>query len=233
MAMTDRPRGSGHAALLRQMASRLLSAGLSLSCCAACNGPLRRRAVFCEACASTVTAPAASETIAFATFGGAVADAIRQFKYDNRPDLARPLASLLLTAIHNAPATGAELLVPVPLFSARLVVRGYNQSALLAAQLAAAMGLPVVHALLRVRNTVPQARLDGPAARHRNVAGAFACCMSHRVAERHVLLVDDVCTTGATLAASGHALQLAGAASVTSCTIAATATQTSWSTPGT
>jgi ComF family protein len=108
-------------------------------------------------------------------------------------------------------------LVPVPLAPARLRERGYNQSALLARAIAPAWRVPVVECLARTRSTPTQTRLT-PAQRVRNVAGAFRVPDHARRALRgaHVVLVDDVVTTAATLVACAAALH-AGGARIVSC----------------
>ncbi|WP_437568802.1 ComF family protein [Sorangium sp. So ce542] len=171
----------------------------------------------------TVGASAAAgvDLVAFAAFGGAVAEGIRRFKYGDRPDLARPLGRLLLGAARDAEVS-ADLVVPVPLHPRRLAERGYNQAALLAAHVAD--GLPVSmapRALCRVRPTAQQAQLPR-GLRLQNVAGAFRVRAPERVHGRRVALVDDVATTGATLAACREALLGAGAASVTYLVLATT-----------
>src|SRR5262249_56936842 len=81
--------------------------------------------------------------VSFGLYGGALATAIRRFKYDDRPDLARPLGSLLvLAALH--PLAQGDVVVPVPLHPRRLTERGYNQAALIAAWLARARKMPLV-----------------------------------------------------------------------------------------
>jgi ComF family protein len=133
-------------------------------------------------------------------------------KYERRPDLARPLADLLWREIepHRAAMTGA-FVVPVPLHPSRLASRGFNQSALLARRIAAALGaryLPL--ALGRWRDTAQQSTLDREA-RRANVADAFYVRQPLRIRGRRILLVDDVRTTGATLDACIRALAGAGA----------------------
>ncbi|MFN7180559.1 ComF family protein [Hyphomonas sp.] len=110
----------------------------------------------------------------------------------------------------------AELIVPVPLHYTRLVMRGFNQSGWLAQAVAKASGKPVlVDALVRTRRTPSQAGL-ARRARRRNVTGAFKVRKGRegRIAGAHVLLVDDVLTTGATLSACTRALKRAGARQV-------------------
>jgi ComF family protein len=190
--------------------------------CAACDARLRGRAVFCAACVPSVV-PAlpfvSGGVAAFALYGGAVAEALRRLKYGGRAELARPLGHLARRAARAA-SLHADAVVPVPLHPARLAERGYNQAALLAIEVARELEAPLwPRGLGRVRATAQQARLDR-AARRDNVAGAFEARSARRIEGRRVLLVDDVCTTGATLAACAEALRAAGAAEVTALVVA-------------
>lgn len=147
---------------------------------------------------------------------GALREAVHGFKYKNQRGLAGPLAGLMrgVVAEHQAPA---DVLVPVPLHADRLRERGYNQSALLARALAGP-GLEVDEtSLARVRATASQTTLNR-VERRANMAGAFAC-RDGRLAGKRVLLIDDVCTTGATLEACAVACRQAGAASVWGLTV--------------
>jgi ComF family protein len=113
----------------------------------------------------------------------------------------------------RAYALPAWTVMPVPMSPERLRERGYNQAALLARGLADLAGLPFQSAgLRRVRHTASQVGLNVEA-RRANVQGAFAAEGQH-VAGRRFILVDDICTTGATLAACAEALDEAGAAAV-------------------
>jgi ComF family protein len=106
------------------------------------------------------------------------------------------------------------VLVPVPLHGRRLRERGYNQSALLAAEIGKTTGLPAMtDSLVRLRHTKSQVKTAGAEERQRNMAGAFGC-RDARLAGKRVLLVDDVCTTGATMNSCAVALREAGATSV-------------------
>lgn len=129
-------------------------------------------------------------------------------KYRRGKHLAGPLADLVAPLV---PA-GVDALVPVPLHENRVRERGFNQSELLANELGARVGRPVLAAALnRVRETPSQTGLS-PSERVENVRGAFAA--AERLDGQHVLLVDDVCTTGATLYACARTLRRAGVASV-------------------
>lgn len=140
-----------------------------------------------------------------------MADAIHRFKYDGRSDLARGLGSLMREAALRF-IGNVDVVVPVPLHWKRRRSRGYDQAALLAMPVARSLGVPVrLRGLRRVRHTQSQVDLSH-AERQRNVDGAFA---PFRLREaRRVLLVDDVCTTGATLDAASHALKAGGASEV-------------------
>jgi len=145
-------------------------------------------------------------------FKGTARQAVLQFKYRHLKAAAEPLGQLMADFLRSNPLTG-EVIVPVPLHPRRLRRRGYNQASLLAIEVGRLSGLPVVEgALVRVRDTVSQARSASAAERRSNVHGAFECPQGlHGV---KVLLIDDVCTTGATLDACAAALKAAGAASI-------------------
>ena len=186
--------------------------------CAGCDAAVRLLAVFCPSCASTavrITDAGPGLPAAALIYGGAVARAIGRMKYEDRPDLARPLGDLLWRALQpHAEGLRGVVVVPVPLHVTRLVERGFNQSALLAGPLAARLGAPFrPGTLARTRATGQQAALDR-AGRITNVAGAFSVRRAGSVRGREVLLVDDVTTTGATLDACEQALADAGAARV-------------------
>ena len=157
---------------------------------------------------------------AFAFHSGPLRDAIHDFKYRDLTALAVPLGRLMAGAW---PALDGEYhpqaVVPVPLHPRRQRQRGYNQSALLARELAAALQIPLLDGVLRrVKATAPQVDLDAEQ-RRINVQDAFRC-QAGSMAGRAVLLVDDVCTTGATLASACRALKEAGASSVLAYTLA-------------
>ncbi len=151
-------------------------------------------------------------------FEGVVRQAIHHLKYGNLKLLARPLARLL-SVYHETQALPGQVLVPVPLHPKRLRERGYNQAELLARELSQEIDLTLANLLYRRSATPPQARVASAQARQRNVAGAFGCC-SRDLSATQVILIDDVCTTGATLDSCALALKEAGAASVWGLTIA-------------
>jgi ComF family protein len=150
-------------------------------------------------------------TRAVAFFEGALREAIHAFKYLHRIELAEHFGAMLHTYLLTFPLP-VDTIVPVPLHTAREQTRGYNQSALLADALSARQHLPVWHAVLtRTRATRSQTELDAMSRRD-NVRAAFTA--SPQVRGAHILLIDDVCTTGATMDACGAALYAQGAKSV-------------------
>ncbi|MBB2486620.1 ComF family protein [Mitsuaria sp. WAJ17] len=137
------------------------------------------------------------------------------FKFNAQPQLARPLAALMLPSLQGqVQALGRpDLLCCVPLSAQRLRDRGYNQSHELARCLARQLQLPYEPRLLRRLPGAPQSRLDAEA-RRRHVRGAFvlATGMTARVRGARVAIIDDVMTTGATLDEIASTLKRAGAA---------------------
>lgn len=152
-------------------------------------------------------------------FEGTVRECIHWLKYRHLRGLALPLAGLLAESLQGSGIPG-DILVPVPLHSGRERYRGYNQSALLARELSRLMGLPVdSNVLLRTKASGAQARTSGIEERRRNVEGAFACPAGVATGTR-IILLDDVCTTGATLESCARALKARGATSVWAVTLA-------------
>jgi ComF family protein len=208
-----------------------------------CLGCRRLGSYFCSRCAATVHpledpfCPSCSRVVdpAFAScrcaypplryaraagaFDGPLRDAIHRFKYQGMSAGADALAMLLRPAI--APLAAPDiLLVPLPLHPRRLRERGYNQAALLAHALVRDGSLRVEDdALRRVKATRAQVTL-GARERARNMAGAFAADPT-RCAGQTLLLIDDVCTTGATLRSAAQALRTAGAREVYAAVLAA------------
>jgi ComF family protein len=155
-----------------------------------------------------------------APFRGVVRAALHALKYSGERRLAQPLGAAAAARWQEA-AIGGDVLVHVPVHRARRAVRGYDQAELLARAAAARLGLPALPALSRQHATTPQFGLDR-ALRAANVSGAFAIDTRHAAAVegRWVVLVDDVVTTGATLAACAAALVGTGAVAVSALAVA-------------
>ena len=161
-------------------------------------------------CSSCQQAPLQIDAIlAVGYLEGTLRTAIHRFKYSHIRPLAAPLGQLMSQyLLQNQPPV--DVVVPVPLHPHRLRERGYNQAALLAKEMEKALGLPLLEdALLRVRSTIPQVGLSARERRD-NVRGAFHCADT-RLKGQRILLIDDVCTTGATLEACCFALRERGA----------------------
>lgn len=147
-------------------------------------------------------------------YDGSLREIVHALKYDGRRSVARRLGALMREHGGDVLA-GADAVVPVPLHRRRLRARGFNQ----AAELGRHLGLPLCHALRRIRATPSQT--DLPAGeRHANVRGAFTLARRIDVSGTCLVLVDDVSTTGATLEACARVLCEAGAREVRAVTAA-------------
>lgn len=142
-------------------------------------------------------------------------DLVHALKYEGWRGLAPLMGDAVAEALASEDADGA-VVVPVPTTRRRERQRGYNQASLLADRVAERLGMPRVDALLRPGEGASQTELV-PEARRENVRGAFASSPTtlDAISGRHVFLVDDVLTTGATAAAAATVLSAAGARSVT------------------
>ncbi|MEB3237960.1 MAG: ComF family protein [Candidatus Sericytochromatia bacterium] len=165
---------------------------------------------FCPGCRAAARAPLAARVgearllvLAAGSYRGGLRRAILALKQGDRPDLARSLAALF-----PGPPPGAPLLVPVPTSPDRVRARGYDHALLLARHLARTWGCPVSPRVLRRTRATPRLHASGPGERRRLLRGAFAAVRSRKTAE--VWLVDDLCTTGATLDGCRSALGMRG-----------------------
>lgn len=177
--------------------------------CPRCALPLR--AGHCPDCARRPPGWAAAHCAL--RFEAPVRDWLHGLKYHGRLALARRLADLLAVSLHGSGFHAPELLVPAPMHRSRLRHRGFNQAVELAARLGRRLRLPSIPGAVRQHRATGDQTTLSAAQRRRNLRGAFTATPA-LVAGRHVTIVDDVLTTGATAAALTDALHRAGAARV-------------------
>jgi ComF family protein len=175
-----------------------------------------------------VAPPDFDKAVAHGVYQSKLRTLLHLLKYEGVEALAKPLGALLADQVLAIPGLPADLLaVPVPLFRKKRRSRGFNQSDLLARGMMSALrqrrpGIQIKLApalLVRRRETASQAGLD-PHQRRANVRGAFFVPKPETICGRHVVLVDDIYTTGATARACSAALRRAGAASIWVATVA-------------
>ncbi|MCX7599375.1 MAG: ComF family protein [Armatimonadetes bacterium] len=194
--------------------------------CRRCNAPLlenTQEAVFCGDCRLQRPKLAAVRSVGLHT--GKLREAVLKLKFGGARRLAPVLASLLYDRVlreadedGGLPAHEIQALVPAVLHPRRRRWRGFDQAELIAERLGKLWGLPVLHAVERVRFTTPQVDLE---LHHRreNMRGAFQPRPQVKVEGMIVAVVDDVFTTGATLEACAEALRRAGARRVYGLTV--------------
>lgn len=178
--------------------------------CEQCGGPLAFDLAVCAPCLQNQ--PDHDGAFASVAYGEVARNIILKLKHGRRVGLAKLIARLILPRMPE----GSGVLVPVPAHRWRIFRRGFNQSALICAELARSSGMPLLlHSLLRTRST---ALLRGADAREREriVRGAFSVAPQFRegLAGQTVFLVDDVYTSGATANACARALKRSGARKV-------------------
>jgi len=202
--------------LLAHALSKLLDA-LAPPGCAACDAPCAT--AFCASCgALTVPAPPSNQQLdgvpllVAGTYAPPLSTAVTRFKYEGRPELSRCLSALLAPGLEELALPSTTVLVPVPLHPRRLASRGYNQAALLAQELAKRSRFRCEPRLLRRARETERQVGKSRTLRLTNARGAFelrrkaAPGSGLAVTPAHVVLVDDVVTTGSTVRACAQAL---------------------------
>lgn len=154
-----------------------------------------------------------------------IRESLVRMKFSDAPEVSATFADILADAILRTGSTDPSMtfaaVAAVPLHPARERERGYNQAALIAAALGRRLLLPDWSAgLERTRSTGRQSELLTMAERRNNVAGAFSVRWPSRFAHQHLILVDDILSTGSTILAARQAVLDAGAASVTLAAVA-------------
>ena len=201
--------------------------------CAGCGDPVSRETVLCPACDARLPrleidcaapAPLAGCTAAVA-YRGVAEEWVRRFKHPAAGIAALDVCALavaralILEAAAGAPGRGPDLVVPVPPHRRSLYARGFHAAGLLARTVARARRVPCRPRALVARRETPSQTGLHRADRRRNIRGAFA---AHSPLPPRIWVVDDVITTGSTLAEAAHHLHRAGAREVIGVCVAAT-----------
>lgn len=212
----------------------MFAALLDLACPRRCAGCGERGALLCAACVTAIGgAPFAADpsprpaglpqVVAATAYAGPARDAIIAFKERGAVALAGPLGVALARAVAFA---GADLIVPVPSSRAARRSRGYNHVGLLAHRTASLTGVSILTGLTQQRRVADQAGLDA-AQRARNIAGSMRFTgPAQRYAGARIVVVDDIVTSGATLAEAVRALRAGGLEVAGAAVVAATQRRT-------
>lgn len=228
-------------ALLRDLPARLLPGACALCgandaglLCADCQRQVTPPSMRCERCAIAITSshrlcarciaepPAFDASFAAVAYAPPIDELVQALKFRGQLPHAASFARLLLHAVPRDAVADASLLIAVPLSEQRLAMRGFNQAHEIARPLARAWRLKLAtDACVRVRDTEPQSAL-ALGRREDNMRGAFAVARREAIIGAHVLVVDDVMTTGHTLDALAACLKRHGAARVTNIVFART-----------
>ncbi len=207
---------------LCEACGRAMLSHVSLPYCPRCGstlGPnIPPRADGCNSCPTTL--PRFDCVVRLGPYAPPLRTIVRELKYHRRVELCGRMGGLLAQAVRvecgdNPP----DLVLPVPMHWRRRFSRGHDHSRVLARAIARALGLPIGDELVRVRHTPAQVGLTR-AQRQENIRGAFAVAHTETLGGAHVLLVDDVTTTGATADEAAAVLAKGGARRVSLAVIA-------------
>jgi ComF family protein len=198
---------------------RLLLFTSELDVCPRCHRPALQPGARCDHCDHPLCL---SRVRALGLYRPPFNKLVHAFKYSGKTKVGELLGTALALLVNQDTALReSEIVCPIPLHPARLRERGFNQSLLLAAAVSVGTGIRLEQAIVRCKNTPSQTTKIGPEERRRNLADAFALSDGADVKGKRVLLVDDVCTVGATLDSAGKVLLQAGAAEVMGAVVAA------------
>ncbi|MDD6642806.1 MAG: ComF family protein [Firmicutes bacterium] len=198
--------------------------------CTICRKLLREKETdFCAECRtklSILEAPIKrgeffTQCYAVTAYSGDVAASLKRYKFQGMQQYAGAYGRLIAMQLLRMQAA-FDILSWVPVSKKRRRKRGFDQSELLARTVANELGVSCVRTLEKVRDNPAQSLLEGAEQRRANVINAYRSVEPERFANRHVLLIDDIMTTGATLSECSRILLTAGAASVLCATVAVT-----------
>ena len=174
-----------------------------MQCCPGCGGRMSGILGVCPQCLVEPERPW-QYAYTLGAYRGGMRELIRRFKFYNTPELARPFGYLLagkLREIEFVP----DMIIPIPLHFGRQLLRGYNQSMLLAQIVGRECSIPVCDILHKTGRRSKQSKRSRQD-RHRELSGSFTVTSSEMIRNKNILLLDDVFTTGATLHAAAAVL---------------------------
>lgn len=185
--------------------------------CQRCGVPLKYGGKYCYNCRGSKASKYKCSFIRSALkFNEPTRALIHAFKYEKYLNIAPYFAEIMYSTFRKYPEyREAAFLVPVPIYKSRQRRRGFNQAEVLAKHLGKICGIPVLNALVRTKNTKSQTKLTREE-RKQNILDAFTLAknMEAQIKKQAVILIDDVCTTSATLEECAKILRAAGAREV-------------------
>ena len=202
--------------------------------CPYCNKVISLGALCCEECEKELTdieyhtyARGGYLTISTFPYTGIFADAIKRFKFQNGRQFSYQLARMMAdTIVREYGDREFDMITFVPLHPKNQKQRGYNQSELLARELSRILSIPLVSALRKTRYNKPQHSLKRVSEREKNVKGVYRCTDEKLIQNKKIILVDDIITTGFTMAECASTLKKAGADEIICLTFAVTLPKT-------
>jgi ComF family protein len=181
--------------------------------CRRCAMPAVRHGAPCPHCRNRGLPPY-RRVVAVGKLEGPLRSAVHRAKYGRQWTVAEALADLIADANGTGVFDGIDALVPVPLHPRRHRERGFNQADVIARRLGRRVGIPVLDVVDRITDTTTQATIHARAGRMANLRHAFAVTRPAVIRGKHVMVIDDVLTTGATLVSIARALKSAAPAAL-------------------
>ncbi len=202
------------------MLEKLFEVFSQIFTCSACLGCEKESAnLICKACLLKIDRYYGQEDnpiLSYGKYDGVLKSLIHQFKYENKFALAKPLAQLL----NDSCPKGADLLIPIPMHLKKLQERKYNQSQLLAKELSKLTHIPVVVSVLKKIKYTPSQTDLSREKRKENIKESFQVFNSDKIQNKHIVIIDDVYTTGATVHEASLMLTNSGADKISVLTLA-------------
>ena len=183
-------------------------------------GDCQKKLSWLEGAAAETKVEFVSRCVSPLAYDNLTRQAMHRYKFEGVHQHKKTLGKFMAQCVQDQFPEGFDFITWVPLHKERLAERGYDQTKLLAVEVGVQRGISTVAALEKLRRTAAQSGIEKDEERRANVLDSYRLKDDVAVADKRILLVDDVVTTGATMAEAARVLRMAGAAEVCAVTLA-------------